>query len=274
MKQYLYLITVAGGILAFFSFALPWEVDFSGAQLANVSEGTVVTILLTVALAFIGISIYMLNRSTSWHPLSKISGLIVSSFVLFLYILFFEVAISDRFVSNISKISTIVIVFILALAVFGICVYVANRHVYRTSWRPVLALIIGGTGILSCFILMLTSSENRINFILIAFFAALTITGISIFRLIRQPPWKSWSTFLVLLSSSVGLCCFLILFFGFTLNIEIGDRSLYDPGYGAFLTAVGYILAMIGVLSSLEKADSPESQGTQEEKLDSRGDEE
>ena len=66
MKQYSRFITVIGGILAFFSFALPWESDLSGAQLAN-GGGTLITILLVVALAFIGVSIYMLNRYTSWN---------------------------------------------------------------------------------------------------------------------------------------------------------------------------------------------------------------
>ncbi|RKU10777.1 hypothetical protein C6501_13485 [Candidatus Poribacteria bacterium] len=271
MKQYSPFITLSGGILAFFSFALPWEDNLSGAQLANGFGDTLVTMLLIVALAFISISVCMLNRFTSWNPISKIVALTLSSIGLFLYLLFFEATISGRFVSSISRISAVVIVFIFALAVFGISVYVANRHVFLTSWRPVLALIVGSIGILSCFIPILTSFYGGVNFILIAFFAALTITGISIFRLIRQPPWKSWSTFLVLISSSVGLCCFLILFFGISLNIAIGERRFYDPGYGAFLTAVGYIFAMIGILSSLETANNSASQNTREEEVNSRG---
>ena len=172
MKQYSRFITVIGGILAFFSFALPWESDLSGAQLAN-GGGTLVTILLVVALAFIGISIYTLNRYTSWNPMSKIVALILSSIGLFSYLLFFEQTIGGRFVSNISRISAVVIVFILALAVFSVSVYVANRHVFRTSWRPVLVLILGSIGVLFCFIPILASFESGINFILIAFFCCL-----------------------------------------------------------------------------------------------------
>jgi hypothetical protein len=274
MKQYSRFITLIGGIFAFFCFALPWDADYSGAELANLGKGTLITILLIVILAFIGISIYMLNRYTSWNPMSKIVALTLSSIALFLYLLFFEATIIGRFVSNVSRISAVIIVFILALAVFGISVYVANRHVFRTYWRPVLALIVGSIGILFCFFPILTSFNRGINFIIIAFIAALTITGASIFRLIRHPPWKSWSTFLVLISSSVGLCCFLILFLGDSLNIEMGGSRLYSPRYGAFLTAVGYILAMISTLSSLEKLDSSESQGTQEEEVNIGGDEE
>ena len=265
MQQYSRLITLSGGILAFFCFALPWDADYSGAELANIGKGTLIAILLFIILAFIGISIYMLNRYTSWNPMSKIVALTLSSIGLFFYLLFFEATISGRFVSNISRISAITIVFIVALAVFGVSVYVANRHVYRTFWRPVLALIVGSIGILSFFIPILVSFDRGINFIMIAFIAALTITSASIFRLIRHPPWKSWSTFLVLISSSVGFCCFLILFLGDSLNIEMGGSRLYSPRYGSFLTAVGYILAMIGVLSSIEKTDSPEFEGIQEE---------
>ena len=274
MKKHSRFITLIGGILAFFCFALPWDADYSGAELANLGKGTLVAILLFLILAFIGISIYMLNRYTSWNPMSKIVALTLSSIGLFLYLLFFEATISGRFVSNISRISAVVIVFILALAVFGVSVYVANQHVFRISWRQVLALIVGSIGILSCFIPILLSFDRGINFIIIAFTAALTITGASIFRLIQHPPWKSWSTFLILISSGVGLCCFLILFLGGSLNIEMGDSKLYSPRYGAFLTAVGYIMAMIGVLSLIEKADSPESQSPQEEEVNVGGDEE
>ena len=54
----------------------------------------------------------------------------------------------------------------------------------------------------------------------------------------------------------------------------MGGRKLYDPGYGTFLAAVGYILAMIGALSFIENANSPESLGTQEEQVNVGGDEE
>ena len=37
----------------------------------------------------------------------------------------------------------------------------------------------------------------------------------------------------------------------------------YNPQYGAFLSAVGYIFSMIGVLSSFEAENGPE-QDTQE----------
>ena len=48
MKQHSHLITMVGGILSVFCFALPWSNDGSGAILANSGEGTLVTILFII----------------------------------------------------------------------------------------------------------------------------------------------------------------------------------------------------------------------------------
>ena len=256
MKRYSHLITVSGGILTFFCFALPWEKDRSGALLANTGEGTLVPIALIASLVFIGISFYMLNRHTSWNPISIIAVLIISSMLL-AFFSFFTIEIVN------SRIAAITILFIAAIAIFGISAYLSK---YRLSLTPfiLLILIVGSIGIISCLIVVLQFLDSGFNFIIISFIASLTIIGVGIFMLILQPPWKSWSTFLVLVSSSVGLCCFLILFLGFSLNIKMDGVILYTPQYGAFLSAVGYILSMIGVLSSFESENSPESQDTQE----------
>ena len=256
MKRYSHLITVSGGILTFFCFALPWEKDRSGALLANSGEGTLVPIALIASLVFIGISFYMLNRHTSWNPISIIAALIISSMLL-AFFSFFTIEIVN------SRIAAITILFIAAIVIFGISAYLSK---YRLSLTPfiLLILIVGSIGIISCLIVVLQFLDSGFNFIIISFIASLAIIGVGIFMLILQPPWKSWSTFLVLISSSVGLCCFLILFLGFSLNIKMDGVRLYTPQYGAFLSAVGYILSMIGVLSSFESENSPESQNTQE----------
>ncbi len=256
MKRYSHLITVLGGILTFFCFALPWEKDRSGALLANTGEGTLVPIALIASLVFIGISFYMLNRHTSWNPISIIAVLIISSMLL-AFFSFFTIEIVN------SRIAAITILFIAAIVIFGISAYLSK---YRLSLTPfiLLILIVGSIGIISCLIVVLQFLDSGFNFIIISFIASLAIIGVGIFMLILQPPWKSWSTFLVLVSSSVGLCCFLILFLGFSLNIKMDGVILYTPQYGAFLSAVGYILSMIGVLSSFESENSPESQDTQE----------
>ncbi len=254
MKRYSHLITISGGILTFFCFALPWEKDRSGALLANSGEGTLVTIALIASLVFIGISFYMLNRHTSWNPVSIIVALIISSMLL-AFFSFFIIEIVN------SRIEAIIILFIAAIAIFGISAYLSK---YRLSLTPfILLILIGGSiGTISCLIVVFRFLDSGFNFIIISFIASLAIIGVGTFRLIRQSPWKSWSTFLVLISSSVGICCFLVLSLGGSLNLKMGHEYLTNPRYGAFLTAIGYILAMIGVLSSFKTANSTESQDT------------
>ncbi len=275
MKQFAHIITVIGGILAFFSFALPWEDGISGSFLANAGEATLVTMIGAIGIAIIFLSFYMLNRYTTWHPLSKIVALVISCISLLLFSIIADVIISLLFGvwrNNLTELSYFLStfiglpsLFILAMTVIAICVYISNPQVYLRSWRKVLALIIGGIGIIFCFVLLFIIHDSGINFIMVTFIAAVTIVGVSIYRLIRQSPWKSWSTSIVLISSSTGLCCFLILFLGRSINLKMSENLLYNIQYGAFLTAVGYLLAIIGVLSSIETKDNPESQQMSEE---------
>ncbi|MCE2400296.1 hypothetical protein J4G08_05335 [Candidatus Poribacteria bacterium] len=48
------------------------------------------------------------------------------------------------------------------------------------------------------------------------------IVGAAIYMLNRQTPWKSIPTLVVLISSSIGLICFFILFFSGSLAIGSG----------------------------------------------------
>ena len=277
MLKYSRLITLIGGILAFFSFALPWDNEISGAEFANTGEDTLVIIAIIAAIGLCGISIYMLNRYTTWQPMSKITAVIISGMALFFYILICDTLVSTSYASRNSRLSAIAIIFILAISLFGISIYVSNRHVYMAFWRIGLALVIGSIGILSCFFLIIlgVSRETNfiINFIMIDFIAAVTIIGFSIFMLLRQPPWKSWSTRLVLLSSSIGLCCFFILFLADSLHLKFEGDFLIKPRYGAFLTAIGYILAIIGVFGSLETINKSTTQDMLEEVTPEDGEE-
>ena len=187
MKRYSHLITVSGGILTFFCFALPWEKDRSGASLANTGEGTLVTIALIASLVFIGISFYMLNRHTSWNLIFIIAALIISSMLL-AFFSFFTIEIVN------SRIEAITILFIAAITIFGISAYLSK---YRLSLTPfiLLILIVGSIGIISCLIVVFRFLDSGFNFIIIPFIASLVIIGVGIFMLILQPPWKSWSTF-------------------------------------------------------------------------------
>ncbi|MYG00251.1 hypothetical protein F4212_14125 [Candidatus Poribacteria bacterium] len=275
MKQHSHLITMVGGILSVFCFALPWEDDKSGAILANSGQGTLITILFIFGLTMICISFSLLNRYTEWHLLSKIAALIITG----LTIIFFSIIVdiftgfslfppmwrSNHIFSFLNRIVGISLLFLLALAIIGFCVYVANLQLYQMSWRKIIALGISGVGILFCFALSFAINETEINLFIFSFIAAFTITGVSIYRLFRQSPWKSGSTYIVLLSSGIGICIFLILFLGRSLNLKIDGNLLYNPQYGAFLTAVGYLLAIIGVLSCIETTESKETQAIPEE---------
>ncbi len=67
MKQYSRLISLVGGVISFFSFALPWVEDSSGFKLANISSSNsnvgFVVIVFIVTLIIIVTSL-ILNRQT------------------------------------------------------------------------------------------------------------------------------------------------------------------------------------------------------------------
>ena len=187
MKQYSHLITVIGGILAFFCFALPWEKAYSGIYLAN-GTGSLITILLMVSLAIICTNIFLISTK-----------------------------------SNVN------------------------------SWIITAALLLGMLGVYSCIVVFTRHDDSSINFASIAFIASLVIIGATIYMLnrIHVKPTDSVGTLptlWVLTSSCVGLCCFLVLFFGDSLDLELNDVSINTTRYGASLTAVGFILAIVGTL--------------------------
>lgn len=187
MKQRSLLITLAGGILAFFSFALPWTGNQSGAMFAA-DEGGLATIVSIVALTIVGSCLYLILRKPDIRHGLRALAIIMAPFGLIFCVIWFGAF-------------------------------------YTEGWE--------------------------INIDTISFAAVLVVIGTTIYMLNRQPPRKSWSTYIVLISSSVGLCFFLISFFVETLQ------------YGAFLTAIGYILAMVGLLC-FPKTEGRAAAGTEE----------
>ena len=180
MKQHSLLITLAGGILAFFSFALPWTDNQSGTMLAA-DEGGLATIVSIVALTIVGSCFYLILRKPDIRHGLRALAIIITPFGLIFCVIWFGIF-------------------------------------YTEGWE--------------------------INIVTISFAAALVVIGTTIYTLNRQPPRKSWSTYIVLISSSIGICYFLILFFE---TPQYGP-FVETPQYGAFLTAIGYILAMVGLL--------------------------
>ncbi|MCG9129856.1 hypothetical protein JT359_19875 [Candidatus Poribacteria bacterium] len=208
MKHYSRFITLAGGILAFFSLALPWESNYSGLRLA-IRDGGIVTLVFIVSIYIIGISIYLISTRSHFNPL---------------------------FIT--------------------------------------IALIIGLIGTYGSIVVFSRSSHVNLNCVTIAFIASWVIIGTSIYMLNRQSHWKSLPTLCVTISSIVGICCFLVLMFGETLNIVLNDVHVEDLKYGASLTAVGFILAIAGVLCFPNTKNDSETHREEESEEISVGEEE
>ena len=189
MKQYSRFITLVGGILAFFSFSLPWEKNHSGIELASIGVNTF-TVIVIILLGIIGTGLFFLKS------LSRTLGVVTCG--------------------------------------FGLC----------------------------CCLVLLPGFEDLgeyfdvgSSFVTIAFMASLIVIGM-IPMLNRRDPWQSLSRTLTLFSSSIGFCCFLILFFGLKLNLHIQDLLVSDIRFGAFLTTIGFILAIVGVLETPKIKDN------------------
>ena len=281
MKKYQYFLGIIGGILAFFCFALPWDSDSSGANLANSGGDTLITIVFISILVSLISSVYVLKQHSPWNYLSIIAALIMSSIAHFLYVMFFDAFFAGILFSGFGRFVSILFIYVLVFGILSTIIYLANRSLFQEYWRLAVGLLLGSIGIISCFILILvnydrhnipgTTSDSGINFIIISFIASVAIVGVSIYRFIHESEWKTWSSFFVIFSSGVGICCFLFLFLGDSLDLKINSDYLTDPKYGAFLTTVGYILSMIGVLCSYETAQDVVSSDTQEQEDSPKG---
>ncbi len=103
------------------------------------------------------------------------------------------------------------------------------------------------------------------NSITVIFFASLAIIGTSLV-LNRRELWKAGlSRVLVIISSGIGLCCFVVLFFGNGLDLKIDGSWIDEIEYGAFLNAIGFILAIAGIWNYPKTTDISESNDEQDE---------
>ena len=104
-----------------------------------------------------------------------------------------------------------------------------------------------------------TSHNSDVGFVLIVFIATLMIIVTSLV-LNRQSLIKVWiSKFIVTVSSSIGIFCFILLFFGERWDIDIYGNYADEIQYGAFLNAIGFILAVVGVWDSPKTLDISET---------------
>lgn len=173
---------LAGGILAFFSFALPWENTYTGIYLAN-GFGGLITIVLMISLAIICTNLYLI------YTKSNLNSLIIT-----------------------------------------------------------VALLLGMTGVYGCLVVLSRHDDSGVNLVSTAFLMSLVIIGATIYMLNRQSEWRSVPTLWILTSSCIGLCCYLVVFFGDSLDLVQNEVEIKSPQYGASLTAIGFIFAIVGSL--------------------------
>ena len=169
---------------------------------------------------------------------------------------------------------SITFAFIVALGILGSGLYMLKRKTQGNSRNIPIALGLAGLGIAGCTLTVIEVLNTTLNIITISFLASLVIIGATIIMIRQQSPQESVLTLVVLISSVVGFCCFLLLLFGGNLSINSRVR-LDNTRYGAFLTAIGYILVFVSHYCLSITENSPESHQKQEnEKQDSEGYEE
>ncbi len=92
-----------------------------------------------------------------------------------------------------------------------------------------------------------SSSNSNVGFVLIVFIVTLIIIVTSLV-LNRQTFMKvRLSKIIVTICSGIGLFCFIILFFGERWDVRIYGNYVDEIQYGAFLNAVGFIIAIVGI---------------------------
>ena len=206
MRHYSRYITLAGGLLAFFCFALPWKHIYSGAVLAN-ARGWYITLLFTSSLIILLSGIYLLRQRRTVNPR------------------LFPLALLMVFVGSI----------------FGVVYF--------------LQLFTAG-----------------INFITVSFVATIVIVATAIYVLSRHTSQSITSRVVLIFCCYVGLTCFLILFFGGSMNFDSNNR-IDNTKYGAFITAIGYIIVLLDQLRLTKTENNLQTDNMQENETFSEGDE-
>lgn len=93
----------------------------------------------------------------------------------------------------------------------------------------------------------ISSLSSDVGFVLLVFIVTWFIIVTSLV-LNRQTLMKvKISKIMVTICSGIGLFCFFILFFGEKWNVRIYGRNDYEIQYGAFINAIGFIIAIVGI---------------------------
>lgn len=199
MKEYSRFIVLGVGLLAFFSFALPWKHTYSGIVLVN-GPGWLTTLVLIGSIFILGLGILSV-KTTPVNPRSITLGLLLC-----------------------------------------------------------------GLGPLLSIASIINLINERLNFITISFVSTMIVIVCSVILLTHKNPNESLLKRIILTCSIVGLACFLILAFsgGYLLDSQ---QKIDNTKYGAFLTAICYILIILRLIYKPEKetgSDTTADQNPQE----------
>ncbi len=93
----------------------------------------------------------------------------------------------------------------------------------------------------------ITSHNSDVGFVLWIFVASwlIIILSTAFYSALKEMFYKFFISF----SSIVGLICFVVLFFAERLELRSWGASIDEIKYGAFLSAVGFILAIVGLMN-------------------------
>ncbi len=182
MKQFPLFLSLAGGILAFFSFTLPWVDQVSGVVSVKFGAAWQASYAIVLSLVVVVIGIYMLNRK------SGIKGPLIS-----------------------------------------------------------LSLIMIFTGGIFSVVSLLYMVNTGVNVVTISFITSIIVLGAIVLMFNEGSPSIPLLRNLAIIGCCVGLCCFLVLLYvdnEYAIGIDLDGMIMY----GAFLTAIGYIIVIVGQL--------------------------
>ena len=110
-----------------------------------------------------------------------------------------------------------------------------------------LGLLLCGLGPLFSVASIINLIDERMNFITISFVSTISVIVSSVILLTHQKANESILKRIILVCSFVGLACFLILAFsgGYILDAQ---QNIDNTRYGAFLTAICYILIILRLI--------------------------
>lgn len=147
MKQYPRFISLVGGIIAFFSFALPWVDIYSGVELV-IGGFHFVFLILIIFSGLIGFGIFCMQS------ISKALGVITIAFGAFFFLLLYSMFVDvERYFDHGSSIITYA--FFMSLIIVGVNLML-NRQGNWHSFARTFVLIHAVVGLL-CFLIVVFS---------------------------------------------------------------------------------------------------------------------